>query len=344
MIEGTNGTNELSTKNPDGVYIIRPGVLVTLRSSVQGGVYYDREEMAVDQDAGGAESGGSTRVWKTTQRVPDPEEYARAKRVRGRAVSAIWNRSVKTVYGLICTDDDKPALDEAIKKAMDEVQAFNAGAKHTKVTLNVLRPRLVLGETSEAIAAETSEAVDALDASVESGDVQAIRKAANEAAEISRLLDGGLRERIVQKVKAAREAATAAAAAAREPEKAAAREKAKAEKEAKAQKRRDEQAERKAEREKKMQERAEARASREASAKERGEGANKERPAKLTPEQRLAKAQDRARNLAEKAEKAKRDAEEKARKAAEARAKREEKAAKAAEKAPNRDAGSEKLE
>ena len=196
-------------------FALKPGVLVVVKSSVRGGAEYDRQELSTDGlDPAGAKQ---IRSWQTVQRVSDPDELAEARRVRGYAVGAIWNRASVTPYGLIVSDDRLEALAEAVERARERVDAFNAKARHVRVTLRVLKTRLVPEEASEAFEAEAEETLEDLEARVdaESLDVEETRKAADRATALAEVLDGSLASRVLAKIQEARAAATAAAREAR---------------------------------------------------------------------------------------------------------------------------------
>ena len=180
---------------------IKPGVVVvTLKSSVQG-----------DESS---------------------QNWQEAKRLRGRIVSYVWNKCVYTEYGLLCPDDATSLLDVAISKAKLEADLFNNKFEDVQVVLRVMRSRLE-PDAAELIAEEVFDAETALDNAVISRDVHLMRKSADKVAALVAFLRDEAREEIVLKIQEARKTATATAAAAREPEKVAARELKKAEKERK---------------------------------------------------------------------------------------------------------------
>lgn len=207
----TDSTDTDSTDSTDAAAVVKPGLLVVIKSSVRGGAEYDRREMSTDDvDPAGAEQ---VRAWATVQRVFDPDELAGAKAVRGRAVGWLWARVAQTPYGLVVTDDRVHAFDAALAKARAAVDAFNGGARHVRVTLRVLKTRLLLEEAAAAFEEAAEEAVEELDARdfKTAEDVEEIRKVADRAADFAAVLRGDLAERVLAKIREARAAATAAA-------------------------------------------------------------------------------------------------------------------------------------
>ena len=66
------------------MYTIRPGMLVSCKTRVRGGVQYQREDLGSHQE-GEAEIS----EWKTTRNISDKEELERAVKVRSQCIGLI---------------------------------------------------------------------------------------------------------------------------------------------------------------------------------------------------------------------------------------------------------------
>lgn len=183
---------------------LRPGVLVSLKSSVTGGTSYSR----VDLDADAAE-GRKVERWETTKVVEDPEEHEAARKARGKARSEISRVCVATAFGMLCPEADEPALAAAIAKAHGIVDTFNETAQTCRVSLYVLRGHIATTdeEAARAIGDEVAQLVSAMSAGIDAIDVSAIREAADKARALGAMLSGEQQETIGEAVKAARAAA-----------------------------------------------------------------------------------------------------------------------------------------
>lgn len=159
---------------------IRPGLLVSVKSTVAGGVSYKK----VDLEAGEAQTeDASVARWETTRVIEDKEEYERATKCRSSALSLIRRVCSATTFGLLCPEDQEGALDVAIKAARQLVDNHNETAKHTRVSVYALKGRVASNdaEAARAITQEIAELTVAMDAGIKAFDPEAIRKAANRA-------------------------------------------------------------------------------------------------------------------------------------------------------------------
>lgn len=186
---------------------IRPGILVAVRSSVQGGVSYQRRDLSPD-----GESSGETETierWETTKVTVDAAEHERATRARSLACAAIRSACAQTAFGLLCAESDEAALDEGIRKARAICAEHNATAEHTTVGVRVLKGRVASTdeEAARAVGAEVASLIEQMSAAVDRLDPAAIREAAQKAREIAAVLDPEQEAKVGAAVKAARAAA-----------------------------------------------------------------------------------------------------------------------------------------
>jgi hypothetical protein len=186
---------------------IRPGLLVNVHSTVKGGVAYQR----VDLDADGVPvaEGVDVARWETVRTIEDKDEYERATKARGKALALIRKECQATSFGLLCPEDHEGALDAAIVKAREIVDAHNATAVHTHVQVYALKGRVASNdaEAARAITSEIAMLVQTMDAGISALDADAIRKAADRARVLSAMLDESIKTKVDGAVAQARKAA-----------------------------------------------------------------------------------------------------------------------------------------
>lgn len=185
---------------------LKPGILVALSTRISGGVSYSR----VDLERGSELDNGAQRErWETTKTVEDPEELARATKVRSTISSMIRRLCIETAFGLICTKANEPALDEVIKRARTLAAEHNAGSPASRVALYVLKGEIASTdeEAARAIGEEVKDLIDAMSAGIEKLDPKAIRDAADRARKLGSVLDAAQEIVVSEAIKQARKAA-----------------------------------------------------------------------------------------------------------------------------------------
>lgn len=190
----------LSTKT------LRPGLLVSLKTSVSGNVSY----RAVTLESEHVTDDGTARAkWETLKITEDPAEFKAATVARSKARSLVIAVCAPSAFGLLCPETDRELLDRAVQEAREVAEAFNATATQTRVSVNVIAGRIAPDDV-EAVRAINSEVRDLL-ADMESGlaklDVKAVRDAANKAKSIGAMLNPDAAARIQVAIDAARSAA-----------------------------------------------------------------------------------------------------------------------------------------
>lgn len=186
---------------------IRPGVLVVVKSSVFGGVTYQRTDL--DADGMPVEEGADVARWETTRIIEDKDEHERAVKARGKAISLIRKECQETTFGLLCPEQREGALDAAIAKAREIVDAHNASAASTKISIHTLKGRVASNdaEAARAITSEIGQLVVQMDRGIAQLDSKAIRAAADRAREMSAMLDDSVKGKIDAAIEQARKAA-----------------------------------------------------------------------------------------------------------------------------------------
>lgn len=177
--------------------IIRPGLIVALRSTLRGGVSYIKTTLDPEHMEGAA----AVARWETTRQIEDAAEHAAAVIARGAARSAITRVCCVSSFGLLCPQDREDKLQTAIAEAQLIVSEHNARARLTRVDLYVITGRVAQddAEAARAIGAEVRDLLAAMESSVRAADPEAIRESANKA----RALAGMLSEDTQRKVSAA---------------------------------------------------------------------------------------------------------------------------------------------
>lgn len=185
--------------------VIRPGLLVSVKSTVVGGVSYQREDLAADK----AEEGQEVTEWKTKRIIEDKTEHEAAVKCRSTALAMIRKCCSSTSFGLLCPADQEGALDAAIAAARKLVDAHNDSAAHTRVGVYALKGRVASddAEAARAITEEVASLVTRMDAGIKAFDPKAIREAADRAREISGMLSEEKQSKISAAIAQARAAA-----------------------------------------------------------------------------------------------------------------------------------------
>lgn len=185
---------------------IRPGLLVSIKSSVAGGVSYQRIDLDTDQPV---EEGKELVRWETRRVIDNKPEHDRAVKARSKALAEIRKVCAHTAFGLLCPEDQEGALDAAIAAARRLVDEHNGVAASTRVTVYVLKGRVASNdaEAARAITQEIAELVQRMDAGIKEFDPKKIRDAADRAREMSGLLSDEKASKIDAAIKQARAAA-----------------------------------------------------------------------------------------------------------------------------------------
>jgi hypothetical protein len=185
---------------------LRPGLLVSLKTSVRGGINYQKIEIEADHLT---EEGKALARWETSRVITLPEEFERARKVRSKARSLILSRCTHSAFGLLCPESAAEELAVAIKAAQDLATEFNETAELTRISVYVISGK-VASDDVEAVKAINSEVRDLLEdmqLGIKNVDVKAIREAAAKAKEIGNMLSPEAQARVQIAVEAARNAA-----------------------------------------------------------------------------------------------------------------------------------------
>ena len=183
-------------------FTLRPGYLVMLSSSVQGGVNYSRTDLE-------AKSGYAR--WETSKTIDDPDEHAQAEKVRGKARGLIVRECSKTPFGLLCAKDNERALDLAEAEAKSLCDDFNKTARFSRISVRTLRGTLEQNDAraAKAIVGEISSLIEEMSAGIKNTDPDAIRDAMSKAKQMSAILSAEKSEAVTAAIAVAKKAADA---------------------------------------------------------------------------------------------------------------------------------------
>ena len=197
----------------DQVQVIRPGLLVGLKSKVTGGPRYQRVDLAMDAEAETETESETERAEKTKYEVTrvtiSPVEYKAAEQARGKARKLIEGCCINTAFGLLCPPEREKALGEAVAQAREICAVHNAGARYTHVTISVLPGRIATTdeEAVQSITVEMRGLLNDIDRSIDKLDAKQLRDTIAKAQEMAEMLAPEKAAVVTLAIQAARKAA-----------------------------------------------------------------------------------------------------------------------------------------
>lgn len=186
---------------------LRPGLLVSLKTTISGNVRYAKTTLESEHLL---ENGITQQAkWETIRTVDDAAEYERAKVARGKCRSLISAVCANSAFGLLCPEQKAAELESAITAARMVANEFNATAGLSRVSVYVITGRIAPDdvEALRAINSEVRELLSAMQAGVQNLDATAVREAANKARSLATMLQPGSAARVQDAIDAARAAA-----------------------------------------------------------------------------------------------------------------------------------------
>lgn len=194
---------------------LRPGLLVSLKTSLTGNVRYNKEEIERDHLT---ENGERKALWQTERVIADPEEHEAGTKARSRALSLVRNVCARSAFGLLCPEIDADKLERAIADARRIAEEFNSTASLTRISVYVMIGRIAPDDV-EAVKAINSE-IRGLMQDMQNGlrnlDVKAVREAANTAKNVGAMLSPDAAVRVQTAIDLARASARQIVAAGEE--------------------------------------------------------------------------------------------------------------------------------
>ncbi|MDP7706821.1 hypothetical protein [Mycobacterium sp. TY815] len=186
---------------------LRPGLLVSLRTSIAGGVKYQRvdlENQCIDED------GQERSRWETTRIVVDPDEHANAVKVRGKVRALVTGVCAQSDFGLLCPNSRQGDLRARIQEARALATQFNNQAATTRINVRVVAGTIAQDdvEAVRAISGELRDLMATMETGLANMDVKAVREAAKKAKSVGQMLSADAKLRLDEAINAARAAAT----------------------------------------------------------------------------------------------------------------------------------------
>jgi hypothetical protein len=189
--------------------MLKPGLLVSLKTILRGNVNYVRQDLGAERCENGGGEFGQVSRWETTKTIDDLREHEEAVKVRNGVSSMIRRQCKLTSFGLLCPTTAEPALDQAIRDARELTDAFNVRAEKSYVDFFVLKGRIAETdeEATRAIVDEVKTLLDQMEEGIRDLDPRKIREAATRAKAVNEMLQESQNEKVGEAIKAARTAA-----------------------------------------------------------------------------------------------------------------------------------------
>jgi hypothetical protein len=165
---------------------LRPGFLVSLKTSTRGNVDYRKTPIKTETRP----DGSKVTEWETTRIIVDPEEHERGQKARAKARSVVASVCKATAFGMLCPTTDAEDLERAIKEARETCREFNTGSALTKIGVYVLTGRIESNdaEAVKAINSEVADLMQTMQEGIEGLDVKVVRDAASKLKEVGAML------------------------------------------------------------------------------------------------------------------------------------------------------------
>lgn len=185
---------------------LRPGLLVSLKTSLVGNVKYFSREIEAEHTT---EDGAAKARWETERTVSDAVEYEAGKKVRAKTRALISAACSISTFGLLCPEENADVLEKAIAEAHKTADEFNATAKLSRVHVYILTGRVASNdvEAVKAINSEVRGLLEDMERGIANIDVKMIREAASQAKQLGSMLSSEAEARVRIAIDTARDAA-----------------------------------------------------------------------------------------------------------------------------------------
>lgn len=185
---------------------IRPGFLVSLKTTVSGNVLYSKRDLEVDRPT---ETGERVAKWETERTILAPAEHEAAGKARGLARTAVTRLCAISTFGLLCPQDRQAELAAAITEARRIADEFNQTAMVSRLHVGVIVGRVAQddAEAVRAINSEVRQLLDDMTAGIQKLDVEAVRDAASKAKSLGQMLAPGAADAVQKAISVARDVA-----------------------------------------------------------------------------------------------------------------------------------------
>ena len=186
--------------------VLKPGLLVSLRTTIKGGVDYSRTDIEAEHET---EDGASVARWETTRSIPDPAEFEAAIVVRGKARALVSSVCCSSAFGLLCPTAREEELQAAIAEAGKLIEEYHETARLTRVGVYVLVGRIAQddAEAARAIGTEVRDLLEQMRSGIAAAQPDAIREAASKARALNGMLSADVAGKVSAAITEARKAA-----------------------------------------------------------------------------------------------------------------------------------------
>lgn len=186
--------------------IIRPGFLISLKTTLIGNISYHKQVLEREHvDADGSEKAR----WETLRVIGDREEHNAGRKAQAEARAKVTQVCTNTAFGLLCPEDNAAELQAAIAEAKAVAAEFNRTARLSRVNIYVIVGKIATDrfDVVGAMAAEALELLNALLTGIRNRDAGEIRTAANELRKLGDMFSEPSRGQLKVAIDAARTAA-----------------------------------------------------------------------------------------------------------------------------------------
>lgn len=173
---------------------LRPGLLVSLKTSITGNVRYYKTPL----EAATTEDNVEKARWETERVITEPKEHEAAKQARNKAGSLIRSLCANSTFGLLCPKSSAPELEKAITEARKIAGDFNSTARLSRISLYIITGEINPSdeEAIRAINSEVRDLIAEMADGIDKIDVKRIREAASKARNIGSMLSPDAQARI----------------------------------------------------------------------------------------------------------------------------------------------------
>lgn len=190
------------------VSTLRPGLLVSVRTSIKGNCSYAVTELEGEHML--ANGMTSQARWETLKTVKDKDEHERASQARSKCrsvISAVCSQSAH--HGLLCLQENRDKLEAACQEADRIVREFNSSAEVSALVVSVVVGEIAPDDVRaiRSINNELRELIDGMAQGLAELNVDKIRDAANRAKSMTGMLEANAKESVQRAIDVARKTA-----------------------------------------------------------------------------------------------------------------------------------------
>jgi hypothetical protein len=184
---------------------VRPGLLVVLKTRIDGGVDYESETLEAPHPDG-EDQKAIVSEWKTRKTVADAEQFAVAKDVRSQCRGKIVNVCAATAFGLLCPLDREDDLRAGVMEANTIASKWNSTNPVSRVVVNVLIGRVEQDDVAavKAISDEVSQLLLKVEKGIADQDPEEIGKNCDKLRDIGTMLEPEAKANMQEAIDAAR--------------------------------------------------------------------------------------------------------------------------------------------